>query len=195
MTSTLRIALAAAALAAAAPAWSQTAAPQPAPQPAAPPAAQAEAPKTAPAAPREVEVARHGDWRVVCVPEGKPCVMLQDGFNAQGQKIMQVRIRKIPPQQTQAGTVEAAMQVAVPLGVLLPAGVRIQIDRDKPLVAGYTICDRGGCILQQPAPNRLIAAMKKGAKATFTIVAPPNREIPVDISLTGFTAAWNALEP
>lgn len=145
--------------------------------------------------PREVVTATHGDWSIVCAASGKPCDMRQNGSNAQGQQVMKVRIQKIKPQQTQQGTVEAGMEVLVPLGVLLPAGIRIQIDSAEPTRAGYTVCGQGGCMLQQALPNRMIAALKRGAKATMTIVAPPNREIAVPISLSGFTAAYDALEP
>jgi invasion protein IalB len=39
----------------------------------------------------------------------------------------------------------------------------------------------------------MVAAMKKGVNAKFSMVLPPNKRVDSTLSLSGFTAAYNAL--
>jgi invasion protein IalB len=143
---------------------------------------------------REVVKETHGDWDIVCAADGSACIMAQKGVDADGREIMEVRIRRIKEQDRNKVKIVAAIQIAVPIGVILPAGVTLQIDTAKPLPAGYRTCNPTACLVQEAVDDGLINAMKMGAKATFTLVAPPNIKVPVAISLKGFTAAFNALK-
>lgn len=184
-----------------APAAQAPAAPAPAPQAQQAPAdANQPAPAAQgqrPAAPQPQVVATHGDWSILCLNGQPPCIMRQIGYNADGRDIMEISIRRIEPQQTQQGTVEAVMDVRVPLGVLLREGVGVQIDTSKPQRGQYSICLNEGCLMREPLPNAMIASMKKGAAATFNFVAPQGQgmsKMEAKISLSGFTAAYNALD-
>ncbi|MEC9434323.1 MAG: invasion associated locus B family protein [Pseudomonadota bacterium] len=164
---------------------------QPAPAPAQPAPAQ-------PQQPPQVVVATHRDWSIVCLNGDKPCIMRQIGKSADGREVMDVSIRRIAPQQTQAGTVEAVLDVRVPLGILLREGLSMQIDSAEAQRAAYSICLGDGCLMREPLPNAVVANLKKGAVAKFGFVAPQNNaatKFDATISLTGFTAAYNSLEP
>jgi len=190
------------ALALAAPATAQTsddAAAEPAPPASDAPAAAAPA-GAPPGAPRIETVRTEGDWQTACVVEAEngPCLMRQIGRTASGQEVLEVTIRRIQPQQTQQGTVESILSIRVPIGVLLREGVSIQIDSAEPQRGAYVYCVEDGCLLQEPLPNSLVDAMKKGANAKVTFVIPQNgRPTPVDanVSLSGFTASFNGLPP
>lgn len=162
--------------------------------------ATAETTAEAPAAqsqPQLQEMAVHGDWRIMCLNGEAPCLMGQTG-EVNGQRAIEVSIRKIEPQQTQAGTVEAMIEIHVPLGVLLGEGVAITVDQGKPQRAAYFICLQDGCRVRQALPNALVSQFKKGAKATISVAALNQGQpakVDVDMSLNGFTAAFNALQP
>lgn len=150
--------------------------------------------------PPALEVVRtDGDWTTACTTaEPRQCVMRQVGRMASGEEIMEMSIRRIEPQQTQQGTVEALVNVRTPLGVLLREGLSIQIDSAQPQVGQFVLCAADGCLLREPLPNSLVEAMKKGAAAKISFAVPQGNQaarIEADISLSGFTAAFNALTP
>lgn len=147
----------------------------------------------------EVEVTRtDGDWQTVCRVGGSPCFIRQRGKAADGQEVTEMSIRKVPPQQTEQGTVESVINVIVPLGVLLQQGLSIQIDAAEPQVGGFALCAPDGCVLREPLPNAMVEGFRRGVTAKISF-AVPGAEAPqvisADISLRGFTAAYGALQP
>ena len=80
-------------------------------------------------------------------------------------------------------------QVTVPIGRLIPAGVGMQIDNNKPLKLEYGICFPDRCIAEAPLTDDLINALKKGNKMTLTSVNYQNKPNPIPVSLSGFAAA------
>lgn len=145
-----------------------------------------------------VEVtATHGDWEVACVDGEAPCIMRQVG-SADGQEVMEVSLRRVEPQQTQQGTVEAVLDIRVPLGVLLREGLSIQIDDGETQRGAYSICVPNGCLMREPLPNAFVSELKGGATAKTGFALARNgdtQRLDVPISLNGFTAAYNSLEP
>lgn len=151
-----------------------------------------EADKPAPAA--ELKTTTHGAWTVVCSTDAKArCVMEQIGKTAEGQDILMARLQHVPPQDSPEGTINTVISVQVPLGVMLQAGLALQIDSGKASAVGYTRCSQDGCFMQSPLPGAMVAAMKKGVNAKFSMVLPPNKRVDSTLSLSGFTAAYNAL--
>lgn len=152
------------------------------------PAQEASEQQTAPAEVKET----HGAWQIRC--SGDVCVMSQAG-KANGKDVLEIQLRKLQGTKAPDGAVvPAAMQIVTPLGVVLPAGVRIKVDSKKERAAPYETCTQGGCVVRQPIGDDFVNELKAGAKAKVTIVAMPRAEIPVDISLSGFTKAYNALK-
>ncbi|MBV2144380.1 invasion associated locus B family protein [Falsochrobactrum sp. TDYN1] len=80
-------------------------------------------------------------------------------------------------------------QVTVPVGRLIPAGVGLQIDSNKPTKLEYGICFPDRCIAEAPLSDDLVNALKKGGKLTLTSVNYQNKQNPIPVSLTGFTQA------
>jgi invasion protein IalB len=161
----------------------------------------AEAPATATpqAGQRElVTTATHGDWDIVCVNGESPCVMRQDGTTADGQRALEISVRRVEPQQTEQGTVESVLTIVTPLNVLLRQGLTLQVDAAEPTTGQYTICTTDGCTLSEPAPNALIEQFKRGVEAKLSFVYVQGQQagrVEATVSLNGFTAAWNSLAP
>lgn len=151
--------------------------------------------ETAAEAPAGKVVASHGAWQVRCA-EGQQdlCVMSQVGKSAAGKEVLEVQLRKLSGAEAPDGTpIPAAIQVLTPLGVLLPAGVRIQVDAQEERAGPYEVCTPDGCVVRQPLSAEFLDELKAGANAKITVVAAPQEAIPVTISLMGFTKAFEAL--
>lgn len=80
-------------------------------------------------------------------------------------------------------------QVSVPTGRLIPAGVGMQIDSNKPVKVEYGICFPDRCIAEAPLTEELINSFKKGGQMVLTSVNFQNTPNPITVSLTGFSQA------
>lgn len=143
----------------------------------------------------ETVKATHGDWEIVCTT-AKPdeCAMRQIGKTADGKPILVIVIQKLNGVKTNDGKqVPAAIQITAPLGTLLRAGVAVKIDNQEPRAAPFDVCLRQGCLVRQPMGEDFLAAMKAGQKAVVRLIDFPDREVTAEISLKGFTKAFDAL--
>lgn len=179
------------------------AAPEAPAQPAAPaqaePPAQPETPAQ-PEAPAEPQLVRstYDDWTVLCLPDGSRCAMEQIGYIENGESALSMRIDKLPQGANVNGeSVEAVATLLTPLGVLLQPGMKLKIDSADTLSSPYFLCQPNGCIVRAPLQAELLTSLKRGnvARMAYAIIMEnEEREIIVDISLKGFTAAFGALK-
>lgn len=174
----------------------------------APPAAPAPAPTTPPptaAAPQgggvaipgqplpDVERATFGDWQVICAGDTDFCAMKQFGLSPDGSPAAEVEIIKLP------GDVPAVAGVTalLPLGVILEEGLLTRVDDNEPFRRAFQVCLPEGCIVRYGAEIEELNEMRAGTTLRFFVRAinVPQGPIPVTVSLRGFTAAFNSLEP
>lgn len=135
----------------------------------------------------------HKDWEVRCIEGTDTCAMSQIGKTGDGQSALQITIQRISGAKTEQGAkIHAAMTVQTPLGVLIPYGVRLKIDNDEVVRFSLARCIPGGCVSRAPMLEEAVTKMKKGTKVVFGYFL--DREVLVDVSLSGFTAAYNSLE-
>lgn len=166
---------------------SQPAPAQPAPQ-------QPGAPQAGAAQP-EVELSERQfqDWMVRC---GRPdaqgpevCEMQQQQVDSEDRTVMAVAVGRVP------GTSNVGLLILLPLGILLPAGVTMQIDGGAEVPLQVERCEREGCRIERIVEPDLLNRLKAGTKATvfFQAVDPQGKRqrLGVPISLLGFTAALN----
>ena len=140
--------------------------------------------------------ATHGAWEVHCV-QGKPdaCYMGQIGNGGNGKPLVSVRIQKTPNLKGPTGQpIEAVIQIQAPLGVLLTAGISLQIDSGEPGLAPYKFCTPQNCVVEEPVSAELIGRMKKGNNANMSVISALSGEKgQATLSLSGFTKAYNSL--
>jgi invasion protein IalB len=104
------------------------------------------------------------------------------------QTVLNVSIRV--PGDTRA----PAMVIQLPLGLLLPAGLKLRVDDGKQLDLQVQTCEAQGCFAGSPVDAELLAAIKAGKQLTIT-VRPVNKEnLSFTMPLDGFTAAYERVQ-
>lgn len=138
----------------------------------------------------------HGDWEVRCLkaPEGQtdPCQLYQRLSDQQGNPTADVNFFDLPD----GNEIVAGATVLTPLQTLLTAQVTMQIDSGEPRRYPFSFCDQSGCYARMGFTAADVAALKRGAKATLTLVPAlaPDQKAELAMSLSGFTAGLSAVE-
>jgi invasion protein IalB len=133
------------------------------------------------------------DWTVRCGRQGEQgpqvCEMQQQRIDKEDRTVMAVAVGKVPQ------TSDLGLLIILPLGILLPAGVSLQIDSGAEVPLEVDRCERQGCRIEMLLEPDLLNRLKAGSKATvfFEAVDPQGerQRLGVPISLLGFTAALN----
>ncbi|PIB24645.1 hypothetical protein BFP76_05540 [Amylibacter kogurei] len=137
----------------------------------------------------------HGDWQVRCIKgdEADACSLYQLLKDSDGNSVAEFNVVALP----KGSQAVAGVTFITPLGTLLPSGAKMRIDSGKVRNYEYSWCEKSGCISRFGLPNSELDALKKGANAVMTItsVGAPDKPIPLAVSLTGITAAWDAIAP
>lgn len=137
-----------------------------------------------------------GDWEIRCAKTDTgedPCQMYQLLTDDQG-PFAEISIFRLndPSTPTIAGAT-----VITPLDTSLPAGILISVDgkEENTRRYPYSFCSTIGCVGRIGMLETDVEAYKKGAKAVLQIVpaVAPDKVAAVNISLKGFTAAFDKL--
>lgn len=135
------------------------------------------------------------DWDLACIKtdtDKDPCSMLQILTDSSGNPIAEVSLFRLK----EGGQAVAGATIIVPLETLLPAQLTIAVDGGGGKRYNYTFCNPIGCIAQIGLTAEDVAAFKRGAAATVSLVpAPaPDQRIDLNLSLKGFTAAYDVVD-
>ena len=101
-----------------------------------------------------------------------------------GQLLTAVTVR-LPPDSG-----APVMMVHTPLGLFLPAGLRITIDGAELATMALQTCDTQGCYAGDPVTPEVLTAMQRGETMTVTFQDLQRQDIAVPVSLLGFTDAF-----
>lgn len=137
----------------------------------------------------------HGDWQVRCirVAEGKePCQLYQLLRDNQGNAVSEINIFALPAGQRVAG----GANIVTPLETLLTQQLSVSVDGGPVKRYPFTWCSLEGCLVRVGFTGNDINAFRRGNKAVLTIVpvAAPDQKVELDMSLTGFTAGFEAMK-
>ena len=128
------------------------------------------------------------NWLKVCdtLDDGQlACIMRQVVLN-NGQFFGSFLLRDDP----RAGKSQLLAIAAVPLGVVLLAGMRMQIDSGQPKAVPYMFCDRISCVMEIAVDERFVESLKKGGKLKLIAKTRQGTDLTVQIDLAGFTAVY-----
>ena len=135
----------------------------------------------------------HGDWSVRCFPnEGGEdlCQMYQLLTESEGNPVAEFTLYRLAG----AGNIAAGATIAVPLGTLLTEEMKLSVDGGKAKSYAYSFCTMGGCFSRIGLTGSEVEALKMGAQAQIGIIPAqaPDQTVRIDVSLSGFTAAYEA---
>jgi len=99
-------------------------------------------------------------------------------------------LSNIAIQETE-GEARKKLLVAVPTGVLIQPGLRIQIDDSKPVQAKYSICAPNACYAELAIDDTFINAMKQGGEMRVSPYNQQAKEIVFKMTLIGFTKVYD----
>ena len=134
----------------------------------------------------------HADWQVRCdTPpgaQGEQCALIQSVTAEDRPNVgLTVIVLKTADQKSRL------MRVLAPLGVLLPSGLGLKIDKTDVGRAGFVRCLPNGCVAEVQMDENLMKQMRSGQAATFIIFQTPEEGIGIPMSLKGFGEGYDKL--
>ncbi|MDB6453341.1 invasion associated locus B family protein [Falsirhodobacter sp. 20TX0035] len=135
-----------------------------------------------------------GSWEQRCIADeaGKDrCQLYQLLKDKDGNNVAEFSMFNLPAGQQAA----AGATVIVPLETLLTANLSLKIDSSPAKVYPYTWCSTVGCVARIGFTQAEVDALKKGSAAQLTLVpvVAPDQKVVLDLSLSGFTAGYDAV--
>lgn len=138
------------------------------------------------------------DWSVICqsqqatgadgsAVEQRVCEMTQQlSMTETGQRVIAAGIQR-------DGAGNGAVTFIAPFGLLLSAGLRIEVAGAEPQGMGFLTCLPDGCVARDVLTAETVVAMRAGESAVIRMTALSGEDLTPALSLAGFTAAWNRL--
>ncbi len=138
--------------------------------------------------------AEFGDWELRCVKSeagNDPCQIYQLLEDQNNNPVSEITVFGVDPGQRAA----AGATIITPLETLLTRGLQVSVDGGPAKTYAFSFCREVGCFARIGLEQAEVDAFKRGAVATVRMVpaAAPDQEVVLDVSLTGFTAAFDAL--
>ncbi len=135
------------------------------------------------------------DWKGKCASNGGKqfCSINQTVFDGKKNPVVDIFIRKTDGKK---GHPPYIARIKVPLGVYLPAGMGLAVDKKGIANVPYTDCDPAGCNATVPLSQEVISKMKKGNALQIGMMLPVGnapKEMVFSASLSGVTKALGAL--
>lgn len=136
-----------------------------------------------------------GDWQMRCVRTGEdrdPCQLYQLLQDSDGNSVAEISLAPLPPGQQAA----AGATVITPLETLLTAQVTLSVDGSNARRYPFTWCSAIGCFSRIGFTGPEVDQFKAGREALIEIrpVAAPDQTVSLPVSLTGFTAGFEAVQ-
>lgn len=126
---------------------------------------------------------KYGDWQKVCFKtpgSSMVCRTSISGTFDSGQ--LAVRADLIERE----GDSKSRLQLFLPVGLYLQAGVKLTVDQGKPYQVPYVWCMTNTCIAGNPADPQLIRDMEKGEKLSLEVVDSSVQSVTTEIPLNQF---------
>ncbi|MGI3187186.1 invasion associated locus B family protein [Nioella aestuarii] len=136
------------------------------------------------------------DWDMRCIvsPEGQPdpCQLYQLLVDDQGNAVAEFNLFDVPDE----GDLAAGATIVTPLDTLLTGQLRMAVDSNPARVYPFSFCQQIGCYVRLGLTAADIQSFRAGSEARIAIVPlqAPDQVVPLTLSLSGFTAGFEALE-
>ena len=113
------------------------------------------------------------------------CVVTQELRTDTGQFLASVAVREI------GGEARKTLLMAVPPGMLIQPGLRVQVDSGKQTEAKYGICFPNACYSELVIDDAFVGSMKAGGNLVLTTLNQQAKQVPFQLTLSGFTKVYD----
>lgn len=113
------------------------------------------------------------------------CLVTQELRTNTGQFLSSVAIREIEDEARKT------LLIAVPTGMLIQPGLRVQIDSGKQTEAKFGICFPNACYSELVIDESFVTSMKQGGKMVITALNQQAKAVPLELTLIGFTKVYD----
>lgn len=132
-------------------------------------------------------------WAVRCVSAARAapvdCIVEQRlALGGAGQAFVTVAVSV--PAEPRSPT----LVVTMPLGLYLPAGLRLRVDDGEAQRLDFQTCDSNGCHVAAPIAPMLLDALRSGKALHLTLESAAREAVTVDVPLAGLAAALARIE-
>ena len=130
----------------------------------------------------------NGQWFKACADQGenKICNVQNIRTADTGQLLTAVSLIEVEGKNKQR-----IFQVSVPSGRMVQPGILMQVDGNKPTRVPYGLCLPDRCIAEVALTDTIISSLKRGGKLKLTSMNFQRKENPIEMTLSGFTAAYD----
>lgn len=143
----------------------------------------------------QARIVIYKDWRLACPTDTDPkltCQLASDVVDPRsGQRLAQLTIGR---QDDKDG--KLILVVSVPLTVLIPPGLGLQIDANTQAYP-YATCVASGCVAMVPADDKLLASLGSAKSMALDLTAENGKTVSLPVSVDGYadaTKAFNQIE-
>jgi len=141
--------------------------------------------------------ATYSDWEILCTQVDEAgtlgCEMYQLLNDAGGSPIAEISVAALPF----GSEVAAGATITAPLETFLPSGLGWRVGAAEEMrIEQFRVCNVVGCFVRMGLSVEEVDALKAGSNATV-VIAPfvaIDQPIEINVSLSGFTAAYEDLQ-
>jgi len=130
------------------------------------------------------------EWTKVCAKDERAntdiCYTTRDFVTDKGQRVLAVALYDV-----KAKNAPKTLRILMPLGLLVPPGIRIAAEKSQPVAGRYSTCVPHGCFAEAAVKDDLVANLKKGAGLTVSARNQAGKEVTFAIPMDGFGKAFD----
>ena len=129
-----------------------------------------------------------GQWFKACAEQGENTICNVQNIRTAdtGQLLTAVSLIKV-----EGANAQDIFQVSVPSGRLVQPGIAMQIDDKEAKRIPYGLCLPDRCIAEVKLTDEIVSSLKAGGKLTLTSVNFQRKANPIEVTLSGFTSAFD----
>jgi len=135
---------------------------------------------------REARAIKYGDWEKLCFKPGGASMVCRTtiaGHFETGQIAVRVYVVE------REGDDTARLQLFLPVGLYMPPGVKVTVDKDTTQKIPFTWCLTNTCIAGDAAKPELLKEMEGGSNLTVEVVDTNMLAVTTSMPLNRFAAA------
>ena len=140
----------------------------------------------------ELKTNEFKDWQKICNEITNICSIFSFGFDSEGNKKARVSLSLYGSADSKK---VAEMTILSPLYSYLPHGLLIAVQNNEPIRHEFALCAKEGCLNFIPLQKEEVEMLKKewNLMLAYKDYRNLNEKIILDVSLVGFTKAYDSL--